>query len=256
MDTYGSYDNKVFTMGEWMAHKDCVWQLVYHPYEPYLLSSSADTTVKMWLVKESTKDRDRLTFNCVQTFQWKPKKTEADIPTSVAFVQTDLGCIVSGFAFSKSLEIFDRETGRVLSHLPFKVEDAGAISAQVNRVACHTSLPMVVSGHEDHRIRVFDLNSAKMVTSKPGHDDAVTGLSFHPSKLEFTSVGHDGRVKVWDLRNYSLIAEVKNVRLILVSSCMLISLCRHITSSLMNQFIVCSIIHSSHLSPHAVQMLL
>lgn len=165
LDPYGSYDNKVFSAGEWLAHKDCIWQLVHHPYEQQLLSASADTTVKLWSIKENPKEKEKFTFKALQTFNWKinGSNREADTPTSVSFVNTDLSCIVAGYVHSRSLEIFDKETARPVSHLTFKSEDAG-LSTQTNRVASHSSLPMIVSCHEDHRIRVFDLNTGIIVS--------------------------------------------------------------------------------------------
>jgi WD40 repeat protein len=34
--------------GEWQAHQDIVWELNHHISENYLLSSSADGTIKLW----------------------------------------------------------------------------------------------------------------------------------------------------------------------------------------------------------------
>ena len=71
-----------------------------------------------------------------------------------------------------------------------------------HRVLSHPTQSLIISGHEDRNIRFFDLNSGKIVHQSVGHTDAVTGLSIHPNNQYISSVGHDGSLRVWDIRNH------------------------------------------------------
>lgn len=42
------------------------------------------------------------------------------------------------------------------------------------------------------------------------HSDAVTSLAFTSSGLHLISGGHDGAIKVWDVRTQKIIQELKN----------------------------------------------
>jgi len=37
----------------------------------------------------------------------------------------------------------------------------------------------------------------------------VTGISIHPDGKHFSSIGHDGYLRIWDLRNYEVMQEYK-----------------------------------------------
>jgi len=73
-----------------------------------------------------------------------------------------------------------------------------------------------MSAHEDGCIRFFDLSSStnKQSNQKPihtilAHDDSVTSLSYNSASSNLISISHDGNLKIWDLRNYSCVQEIK-----------------------------------------------
>ena len=51
---------------------------------------------------------------------------------------------------------------------------------------------------EDKMVRLFDKN--RMTYSFKAHDDSVMSLSLTLTSNEFFTCGHDGFVKLWDLR--------------------------------------------------------
>ena len=76
---------------------------------------------------------------------------------------------------------------------------------QINKIEICSNQNMLVAGTEDSKIRFFDLNSNKLINSVIGHADSVTslrslGIQGQPNLI--VSGGHDGSVRVWDIRNF------------------------------------------------------
>jgi striatin 1/3/4 len=91
----------------------------------------------------------------------------------------------------------------------------GTPATQINSVATHPTLPILVTAHEDRYIRIFDTNTgssspfARLETliQRPGecthsmiaHQDAVTSVDIDSAGLNVVSGGHDCSVRFWDL---------------------------------------------------------
>ncbi|REK19543.1 MAG: hypothetical protein DWQ37_00285 [Planctomycetota bacterium] len=59
----------------------------------------------------------------------------------------------------------------------------------------------LASTHQDHAIRVWDIEAGKLAYDLQGHKaGALTGLAFHPSGKTLVSSGHDNTVRYWDVR--------------------------------------------------------
>jgi len=71
-------------------------------------------------------------------------------------------------------------------------------------------MPLVVCGHEDGAIRVGDINQDKVVhTLEQAHQDGISSVQFSNSGLNLMTGALDGSLKVWDVRTYKLLSEVK-----------------------------------------------
>ena len=67
---------------------------------------------------------------------------------------------------------------------------------------------IVACGHEDNKIRFMDLRVGKIVQTIVGHSDSVSSVAFYFRNTNiFHSGGHEGSLRCWDLRNYSLVSE-------------------------------------------------
>ena len=42
------------------------------------------------------------------------------------------------------------------------------------------------------------------------HEDGISFIAYANNGLNIISTGHDGFVKIWDLRNYKVVAEIEN----------------------------------------------
>lgn len=61
----------------------------------------------------------------------------------------------------------------------------------------------IVSGHDDNKIRFFDINTSKVSKTLIGHTDAVTDLCLLSKNIyQLASVSHDGSLRTWDIRNF------------------------------------------------------
>ena len=71
------------------------------------------------------------------------------------------------------------------------------------------SQKLIIAGTEDNLIRLFDLNSHKLVKTIVAHTDAVTSLLIPQNSTStsqaFLSGSHDGSVRAWDLRTFQCV---------------------------------------------------
>jgi striatin 1/3/4 len=57
--------------------------------------------------------------------------------------------------------IYDTETGKVLREIVNDDSSSGDPNYRINRLISHPSQPMIITAHEDRKIRYFDSNSGK-----------------------------------------------------------------------------------------------
>ncbi|KAF9984198.1 hypothetical protein BGZ65_000809 [Modicella reniformis] len=186
-ETYARID-PTMVLSKYVGHTDAVWDIRLFPLSisssQLLGSISADGTLKIW---------DTETKGSPLKSSWDYLGTgDAKSGTS-----TNLPMVVS---YSNSIiKLFDIETGKEI--LAFKSDESydGTTATQINKVICHPTLPVVVSGHEDRYIRFFDVNSGACSFSMLSHLDSVSSLDIDPAGLVLCSGGHDSSVRLWDV---------------------------------------------------------
>ncbi|KAI0048232.1 striatin-3 [Auriscalpium vulgare] len=194
--TYAPFDSSRLR-GELIGHTDAVWDLALVRDESTLISGGAEGSVKVWDVSGPAGGSLRLswTYNGLE-FDGEERE---DLPgvTAVEAVKVDLKKVAVAYQ-NASIKIFDIEHGKELTRLTSELS-ADGIVAQVNSIVSHPTMPLLVTGHEDKYIRVFDISTGQCTYSMPAHLDGVTSLSIDASGFSLVSGGHDCSIRFWDI---------------------------------------------------------
>ncbi|KAF9175290.1 hypothetical protein BGX21_011409 [Mortierella sp. AD011] len=198
------------SMSSFIGHTDTVWDIKLFPLSistsQLLASISADGALKIWDTEtKGSPLRSSWGYNGLELSELaEPTKAYTSglaslpTPTSLDFCPTDLRKMVVSYS-NAVIKLFDIETGKEI--LAFKSNESfdGTSATQINKVVCHPTMPIVISGHEDRYIRFFDINSGACSFSMLSHQDAVSSLDIDPTGLVLCSGGHDASVRFWDI---------------------------------------------------------
>lgn len=83
---------------------------------------------------------------------------------------------------------------------------------QPNRIVSHQTFNMIAAAHDHGLVTFLDLNSGQVAGKiDKAHAGGASTLLVEPQSggLHVVTGGHDGAVKVWDIRNYQCIAETQ-----------------------------------------------
>jgi len=196
--TYAPYD-ATRARGELIGHTDAVWDLALVRDESTLISCGAEGTVKVWDVSGPSGGGSlKLSWSYDGLDAGEPQN-EGDAPgaTAVEAIKTDLKKVAVAYQ-NAVIKIFDIETGKELVRLQTEpVEDD--ISSQANSIVSHPTMPLLITGHEDKHIRIFDILTGQCTHSMLAHLDAVTSLSIDAAGFSLVSGSHDCSVRFWDV---------------------------------------------------------
>ncbi|KAG0642566.1 WD40-repeat-containing domain protein [Tuber brumale] len=71
---------------------------------------------------------------------------------------------------------------------------------------------MIISGHEDRYVRIFDANSGQCTYSMLAHPAAISSLALSPDGRELVSAGHDASLRFWSMEKRSCTKEITSHR--------------------------------------------
>lgn len=110
---------------------------------------------------------------------------------------------------SPNIIIFDTNTGTKKGIIKFQTQDFKSMrQQQPNKIIYNNSINLVISGHEDKEIKLFDINSNKWIKSFVGHTDSVSALSNTNNGYYLISGGHDGALRCWDIRKQQCLYDI------------------------------------------------
>ncbi|UJR37475.1 hypothetical protein I4U23_030178 [Adineta vaga] len=189
VDPYDSYDSNVLSK-VLEGHTDAVWQLVVCGQK--LLSCSSDGSIRLW--------DPTLTQPLQSTF------THDGIPLSIDWLMQDTNRFVATYDSLKTV-IYDVETGKIITEFG---NDNSTLDPnyRINRIISHPSQAIIISAHDDNKIRYFDSNSGRMIQSMVAHLDSVTSLAIDPQQSSLLSSSHDRSIRLWNLETKNCIQEL------------------------------------------------
>ncbi|KAJ1932820.1 DNA polymerase alpha accessory factor Mcl1, partial [Linderina macrospora] len=125
---------------------------------------------------------------------------------------------VLSLAVSKNKILSGDEEGVVLSfdvssHEPLSVEPSGSVlrsALSARDLSISSSERQVAVAADDDVVRVVSLLDMSLLHSLQGHRAAVTSVSFSPDSTFLASVGCDGALRVWDMRDDPACVHVDN----------------------------------------------
>ncbi|NPA51838.1 MAG: SH3 domain-containing protein [Aquificae bacterium] len=164
------------------GHTDAVNDLVFSKTGKYLISTSADKTVKIWDLKR---------MKLVKTLEG-----HADTVTSVD-ISKDGKYIATG-SWDGSINIWDFKTGELLTTIE-------GIFSYINDVAFSPTDRLLAAAGIDKKIFIFDYELAELVNEIKGHTDAINSLAFSPNGKYLVSASSDRTVKVWSVHKGELL---------------------------------------------------
>jgi WD40 repeat protein len=128
----------------------------------------------------------------------KTLKGHSSRVNSVA-ISSDNSKIVSG-SYDKTIKVWDLNTGRLLKTLK-------GHSSRVNSVAISSDNSKIVSGSgaflvdrlvgsRDNTIRVWDLNTGRLLKTLKGHSEAINSVAISSDNSKIVSGSEDDTIKV------------------------------------------------------------
>ncbi|KAK5985091.1 WD domain G-beta repeat protein, partial [Trichostrongylus colubriformis] len=160
------------------GHQKSVASLKFSPCGAYIASASADTTVRVWYVKDGkpmkTLNGHKIGINDVA---WSPNSL-----------------FLASASDDKTVRIWEVETGKCIKTL----------KGHTNYVFCCAYNPqctMVASGSFDETVRIWDLRTGLCTKVLPAHADPVSAVSFNRDGTLLCSSSYDGLVRIWETAN-------------------------------------------------------
>ena len=143
------------------GHTDAVWQLVVSGQK--LLSCSSDGSVRLWdpnLTQplQSTINRTFIAEETCCSFGI----LDHGIPISIDWLMQNTNQFVATYDSLKTV-LFDTETGKVVTQFT-NDNSSSDPNYRINRILSHPSQPIIITAHDDKKIRYFDSNSGEEIS--------------------------------------------------------------------------------------------
>lgn len=143
-----------------------------------------------------------------------PEETDEIIQSTKHFSLTDCKkgrCLDSGVNQARWVSndrfVLGTDNGEIIAYKNISDKDQEVMVKQehdgmVLCVATNMNSEIALSGSDDSKIKVWDLNDEVSIKTLKGHDSAVCSLTFNPTCTKtFVSCSEDNRALLWDTRN-------------------------------------------------------
>ncbi|XP_035659620.1 TAF5-like RNA polymerase II p300/CBP-associated factor-associated factor 65 kDa subunit 5L [Branchiostoma floridae] len=171
------------------GHSGPVYGTSFLPNNTFLLTSSEDTTVRLWNLSTFTND---VIYKGHSYPVW-------DIDTS------PLGAYFVSCSQDRSARLWALDR-------TFPLRIFAGHSQDVDCVKFHPNCNYIATGSSDRTVRLWSVQDGKFVRifhGKDGHKGTIFSLAFSPDGKHLASAGEDNCVRVWDLTSGDMLKELR-----------------------------------------------
>eukprot|EP00158_Paraphelidium_tribonemae_P002294 Partr_v1_DN2525_c0_g1_i1_m52717 putative coatomer protein complex, subunit beta 2 (beta prime) len=167
------------------GHQDYIRYLEVHPSQPYVLTASDDMQVRLWDWEKN--------WACVNTYEG-----HAHYVMMVRINPKDTNTFATA-SLDRSVKVWS--LGSPTPNFSLEGHERG-----VNCVDYYPGgdKPYIVSGADDHTVRLWDYQTRSCVAVLEGHTNNVCAVAFHARLPLILSGGEDGTVRVWHNTTYRM----------------------------------------------------
>lgn len=199
------------------AHAGRLWALAFSHADGRLASGGADGRVSIWKPPfESPIANLDTPNNDIYSLAWSPKddriasghmngvvriwdvsgkqlirEFKAHKGTILSVMISPDGTQVLTAGHATGVRIWDAMTGRHIRDLP--------TGAERNVAALSHSGRFVAAGADDKSVRVWDMQSGKLLWKRQGHLNQIQALTFLPDDRRLISCGYHGLIRIWNV---------------------------------------------------------
>ena len=168
------------------AHPDYIRAIVVHPTQPFVLTASDDSTIKLWNWEKDWK--------CVQVFEG-----HGHYVMGLAINPKDTNTFASA-CLDRTVKIWSLGSGTANYTLEAH-ETKG-----VNYVDYYPQpdKPYLLTTSDDRTVKVWDYTTKSLIATLEGHTSNVSFACYHPELPVIISGAEDGTVKLWHANTYRL----------------------------------------------------
>ncbi|CAN6979737.1 unnamed protein product [Brassica rapa subsp. trilocularis] len=187
-----------------LGHLDYIRTVQFHHECPWIVSASDDQTIRIWNWQSRTCVSVLAGHNhYVMCASFHPKE---DLLVSASLDQTVRVWDIAPLRNKKKTPLADDDDIMGLTQMNSDLFDATVKyvleghDRGVNWAAFHPTLPLIVSGADDRKVKLWRTNETKAweVDTLRGHSSNVSSVMFHAKHDVIVSNSEDKTIRVWD----------------------------------------------------------